>query len=82
MAEIYNQEFQPVTVDAGDLSEAIHATQAWAAVLRTRADLVRLEFNDQQIPDEDKKRYMAAAERIEATAARLRKQSYESGLQK
>jgi hypothetical protein len=69
MSAIYDQEFQPVTVDAGDLSEVCQAANAWASVLRTRAEQA-------QAQGEDPKRHIAAADRIDKAAHDLRQQAY------
>lgn len=66
-------ENKPVTVDPGDLSEALQAATAWAGFLRN--DKPKMEDAD----EETRARYSAAADRIDAAAHRLRSQSYESG---
>lgn len=57
---------QPVTVDHGDLLEAIQSAEAWAGFLRRR----------ERHPYENVKRDEAAADRIDQAIHRLREQSY------
>jgi hypothetical protein len=66
MGELFNQEFQPVTVDHGDLMEVLQSAEAWAGYLRDRGATVKGE------------RYSLAADRIDKAIHNLRKQSLES----
>jgi len=68
---IYDQEFQPVTVDAGDLLEVCNAANGWAAVLRTRAEQKHGEGDESSAA-----RFVDAADRIDKAVKSLREQNY------
>lgn len=74
MSELYDQEFQPVTVDHGDLMEVLQAANAWAAYLRDQADAIRAQ-NATSLASAKRERYTDAANRIDIAASNLRSQS-------
>jgi len=75
----HGTEFQPVTVDQGDLAQVLQSAEAWAGYLRQRAAQIRQGALRMRVTDAGVHRYIDAAERIEHAVHNLRMQVYESG---